>query len=44
MIFDLSFWDNYKNCVEATSGGNNTVIFDDLNQPSVMVRVPKYAV
>lgn len=44
MIFDLSFWDNYKNCIEATSGGNNTVIFDDLDQPSVMVRVPKYAV
>ena len=44
MIFDMSFWDNYKHCVEATSGGNNTVMFDDLNQPSVMVRVPKYAV
>jgi formylglycine-generating enzyme len=44
MIFDLSFWDNYKNCVEATSGGNNTVMFDDLGQPSVMVRVPKFSV
>jgi hypothetical protein len=44
MIFDMSFWDNYKHCVEATSGGNNTVMFDDMNQPSVMVRVPKYKV
>jgi len=43
-VFDLSFWDNYKNCIEATSGGNNTVIFDDLEQPSVMVRIPKFAV
>lgn len=44
MIFDMSFWDNYKHCVEATSGGNNTVMFDDLQQPSVMVRVSKYKV
>jgi len=39
---DYSFWDNYKNIIEALSGGKNTVLFDDQGLPSVMVRVPKY--
>ena len=40
-LLDFSFWDNYKNIIEALSGGKNTVVFDDLNLPSVMVRFPR---
>jgi len=32
-------WDNYKHTIEALSGGRNTVEFDDLDLPSVMVRI-----
>jgi len=41
-LMDLSFWDNYKHTIEALSGGRNTVEFDDLDLPSVMVRIPKF--
>ncbi len=41
-LLDLSFWDNYKNIIEALSGGKNTVVFDDQNLPSVMVRIPRF--
>ena len=40
-LLDSSYWDNYKNIIEALSGGKNTVVFDDLNLPSVMVRFPR---
>ncbi|MCD6476167.1 MAG: hypothetical protein J7K85_07920 [Anaerolineaceae bacterium] len=43
-LFDYSFWDNYKNTIEALSGGRNTIIFDDVDLPSVMVRIPKFNV
>ncbi|MBW2123228.1 MAG: SUMF1/EgtB/PvdO family nonheme iron enzyme [Deltaproteobacteria bacterium] len=43
-LLDYSFWDNYKNTIEALSGGRNTVIFDDVDLPSVMVRIPKFNV
>jgi formylglycine-generating enzyme len=41
-LLDLSYWDNYKNTIEALSGGKNTVLFDDLDLPSVMVRIPRF--
>lgn len=34
-------FDDFKLAVEAVSGGENTVIFDDLGMPSVMVPIPK---
>lgn len=34
-------FDDFKLAVEAVSGGANTVIFDDLGMPSVMVPIPK---
>lgn len=40
-LLDFSLWDNYKHAIEAVSGGKNTVIFDDQNLPSVMVRFPR---
>lgn len=40
-LMDFSFWDNYKHAIEALSGGKNTVVFDDQNLPSVMVRIPR---
>lgn len=33
--------DDFKLAVEAVSGGENTVIFDDVGMPSVMVPLPK---
>lgn len=36
-----SNFDGMKLAVEALSGGKNTVIFDDMGMPSVMVAVPK---
>ena len=41
-LLDFSLFDNYKHALEALSGGRNTIIFDDLNLPSVMVRIPKF--
>lgn len=41
-LMDYSFWDNYKNTIEALSGGKNTVLFDGQDLPSVMVRIPRF--
>lgn len=41
-LIDYSYWDNYKNTLEAMSGGKNTVIFDDAKLPSVMVRLSPF--
>ena len=30
-----------KLTVEGLSGGKNTVIFDDMDMPSIMVKIPK---
>lgn len=38
---DYSLFDNLKHALEFLSGGKNTVLFDDLGQPSVMVRFPR---
>jgi sulfatase modifying factor 1 len=43
-LMNVSLWDNYKHAIEALSGGRNTVMFDDLKLPSVMVRVPAFDV
>lgn len=43
-LMDISFWGNYKNIIEAQSGGRNTVVFDDQGLPSVMVRIPAFSV
>ena len=34
-------FDDLKLSIEALSGGKNTVLFDDLGMPSVMVPFPK---
>src|SRR4030042_234007 len=41
-LVDLSLWGNYKSIIEGLSGGKNTVVFDDQNLPSIMVRMPKF--
>jgi hypothetical protein len=38
----MSNFDDLRLAVEALSGGKNTVIFDDLGMPSIMVRIPKF--
>ena len=43
-LLNVSLWENYSHALEAMSGGRNTVVFDDLKLPSVMVRVPAFAV
>ena len=43
-LMNISLWDNYKHAIEALSGGRNTVVFDDVNLPSVMVRIPAFSV
>ena len=40
-LMDYSFLDMYKNTLEAMTGGKNTIVLDDQNLPSVMVRIPK---
>ncbi len=35
-------FDDMKLAVEAFSGGANTVIFDDIGMPSIMVRIPRF--
>lgn len=40
----LSNNDVLKMSVEAHSGGKNTVLFDDLGKPSIMVRIPKFKI
>lgn len=37
----MSNFDDMKLAVEALSGGKNTVLFDDLGMPSIMVIIPK---
>lgn len=43
-LLNISLWEAYQHALEAGSGGRNTVIFDDLNLPSVMVRIPAFSV
>lgn len=38
----MTNFDDMKLAVEALSGGKNTVVLDDVNMPSVMVRIPKF--
>lgn len=38
----MSNFDDLKLAVESLSGGKNTVLFDDLGMPSIMVRIPKF--
>jgi hypothetical protein len=40
MIFSIK--DTYRQAVEAASGGKNTVLYDDLGYPSIMVVVPRF--
>lgn len=37
-------YDALKLAVEAATGGKNTVLFDDLGNPSIMVRIPKFKI
>ena len=37
-------FDAIKLAVEAATGGKNTVLFDDLGNPSIMVRIPKFKI
>lgn len=39
---DISKYDSAKFALEAASGGKNTLLFDDLGMPSVMVRIPRF--
>lgn len=39
---DPSKYDSAKFALEAASGGRNTLLFDDLGMPSVMVRIPRF--
>jgi formylglycine-generating enzyme required for sulfatase activity len=34
--------DDYRTAVEAASGGKQTVLYDDLGQPSIMTIIPKF--
>lgn len=34
--------DNEKFALEAATGGRNTLLFDDMGRPSVMVRIPRF--
>lgn len=40
--FVFSIKDSYRQAVEAQTGGKNTVLYDDQDNPSVMVRIPKF--
>ena len=42
-IMETNF-DAIKLAVEAATGGKNTVLFDDLGNPSIMVRIPKFKI
>ena len=39
---DPADWKAEKSALEAASGGKNTLLFDDLGLPSVMVRIPMF--
>jgi len=43
-LMNISLWEAYKHALEAGSGGRNTVVFDDVKLPSVMVRIPTFSV
>jgi len=40
----MANFDDLKLAVESLSGGKNTVLFDDLGMPSIMVVVPKFKI
>ena len=40
----MANFDDFKLAIEAMSGGKNTVIFDDMEMPSVMVPIPKFTI
>ncbi|EMT38012.1 hypothetical protein TthWC1_2486 [Thermoanaerobacter thermohydrosulfuricus WC1] len=40
----MANYDDLKLAVESLSGGKNTVLFDDLGMPSIMVVVPKFKI
>lgn len=40
----MSNFDAMKLAVEAATGGKNTVMLDDLGNPSIMVRIPKFKI
>lgn len=42
MPFLFSIKDSYRHAVEAATGGKNTVMYDDLGNPSIMVFVPRF--
>lgn len=42
MAFIYSVKDTYRATVEATTGGKNTVLYDDQGNPSIMVVIPKF--
>ena len=44
MSFIISVPDALRQSVEAASGGKNTVMYDDLGLPSIMVEIPKFNV
>ena len=44
MSFVMSVPDSLRQSVEAASGGKNTVMYDDLGCPSIMVEIPKFNV
>ncbi len=39
---DTKGFDAAKFALEAASGGRNTLLYDDIGQPSVMVRIPRF--
>lgn len=42
MAFIYSVKDTYRAAVEAATGGKNTVLYDDQDNPSIMVVIPKF--
>ena len=44
MAFIYSIKDTYRAAVEASTGGKNTVMYDDKGNPSVMVAIPKFKI
>jgi len=39
---DKSLWDSASFALESLTGGSNTLLYDDLGRPSVMVRIPAF--
>ena len=44
MAFIYSIKDTYRAAVEASTGGKNTVMYDDKGNPSIMVAIPKFKI